>query len=230
MFTILVIGRSQFFKKYFEAPKIEVGRAIENDLVLPDLSVSRRHCRILVHRLEFRLDFWVEDLGSANGCYLNGKPAHSPSIVPPQVELRIGTYALYLQSGKASLGSYLGPSVEAARRRTKTRLSAQRSNRSPTAHTGPLPHGGAWEPEGIPTRASLRRMINRVLCGDPELDAFCLDHFPTIRARFASHMEQTTKVSKLLEYAPLEEVLRCLYEDYPEEVERNQRLLCYEDD
>ncbi|MFE9254395.1 FHA domain-containing protein [Streptomyces sp. NPDC006879] len=47
-----------------------IGRALDNDLVVPDLQVSRRHA-------EFRSTagrFEIHDLGSHNGTYVNGQP------------------------------------------------------------------------------------------------------------------------------------------------------------
>lgn len=45
-----------------------VGRAEDNDLVLTDIGVSRRHARILVQAD----GIWIEDLGSGNGTYFQG--------------------------------------------------------------------------------------------------------------------------------------------------------------
>jgi pSer/pThr/pTyr-binding forkhead associated (FHA) protein len=46
-----------------------LGRAEDNDLVLTDIGVSRRHARILVQAN----GVWIEDLGSGNGTYCKGK-------------------------------------------------------------------------------------------------------------------------------------------------------------
>jgi hypothetical protein len=47
-----------------------LGRTEPNSVVVPDPAVSARHCR-----LSFRKGhWWIEDLRSANGTYLNGKP------------------------------------------------------------------------------------------------------------------------------------------------------------
>ncbi|MFO0575615.1 MAG: FHA domain-containing protein [Polyangia bacterium] len=224
MFTILIIGRSQFFKKHFEVDKIEVGRALDNDLVLPDLSVSRRHCRIYAARLEFQ----IEDRGSANGCHVNGLPIAGHSLVLPHDEIQIGTYTLYIQPGLASMGSYFARSAFSKERGAPS-LASPRAARSPDAATGRLHRRGESGAQAVPTRASLRRMIACILCDDAELDAFCLDHFPHIRARFASSMDRISKVTQLLERALPDEILRCLHEAYPEEVEQNQRLLCFTD-
>lgn len=47
----------------------DIGRSPQNDIVLNDGELSRKHCR-----LEFRGDeLWITDLASANGTYVNGK-------------------------------------------------------------------------------------------------------------------------------------------------------------
>ena len=47
----------------------DIGRSDQNDIVLPDGELSRRHCR-----LEFRGgELWVSDLASANGTLVNGR-------------------------------------------------------------------------------------------------------------------------------------------------------------
>ena len=46
-----------------------LGRAEDNDLVLTDIGVSRRHARILVQSN----GVWIEDLGSGNGTYCKGQ-------------------------------------------------------------------------------------------------------------------------------------------------------------
>jgi hypothetical protein len=46
-----------------------VGRAPENDIILLEESVSRRHARLIVEGSEC----FLEDLGSANGSYVNGE-------------------------------------------------------------------------------------------------------------------------------------------------------------
>ena len=45
-----------------------LGRAEDNDVVLTDIGVSRRHARILVQPG----GVWIEDLGSGNGTYFQG--------------------------------------------------------------------------------------------------------------------------------------------------------------
>jgi hypothetical protein len=46
-----------------------LGRTAPNSIVIPDPAVSARHCRLSVRKGQW----FIEDLGSANGTYLNGK-------------------------------------------------------------------------------------------------------------------------------------------------------------
>lgn len=57
---------------------MHIGRALENELVVSDLQVSRRHAEFTAHpdgRFEIR------DLGSHNGTYVNGQPIAKSSTV-----------------------------------------------------------------------------------------------------------------------------------------------------
>ncbi|MEU8519899.1 FHA domain-containing protein [Streptomyces sp. NBC_01216] len=49
---------------------VRIGRAPDNDLVVDDLVVSRRHAELLAHPDG---TYWIHDLGSHNGTYLNGR-------------------------------------------------------------------------------------------------------------------------------------------------------------
>ncbi|MEV5974066.1 FHA domain-containing protein [Streptomyces sp. NPDC051921] len=57
------------------AHSVRIGRAADNDLVVDDLTVSRRHAEL---RAEPDGTYWIHDLGSHNGTFLNGRPiAHA---------------------------------------------------------------------------------------------------------------------------------------------------------
>src|SRR5262245_63693311 len=63
-----------------------VGRLKGSDLRIPSAQVSRRHCR-LYQQDDFLM---VEDLGSANGTYLNGERVDEAQIVRPGDHLEVG--------------------------------------------------------------------------------------------------------------------------------------------
>ena len=73
---------------------IMIGRANDSTLVLTDDYASTRHAR-LVNRDG---DWYVEDLGSTNGTYLDRTKVTGPTLIPPGVPIRIGKTVLELRS------------------------------------------------------------------------------------------------------------------------------------
>jgi pSer/pThr/pTyr-binding forkhead associated (FHA) protein len=67
------------------APVVSIGRAITNNLVLPDDPVSAQHCRIERQGKTFRLI----DLGSRNKTWVNGDPVEE-AILRHGDQIRIG--------------------------------------------------------------------------------------------------------------------------------------------
>ncbi|HUI87210.1 MAG TPA: FHA domain-containing protein [Anaerolineales bacterium] len=68
-------GRQELLLR--EGDCVEVGREQDNDLVLPGDHISRKHA-IIVWRKDH---FEVEDLRSANGTTVNGKPLNKPRVL-----------------------------------------------------------------------------------------------------------------------------------------------------
>jgi hypothetical protein len=54
-----------------------LGRTEPNSVVVPDPAVSARHCRLAFRRGRW----WIEDLRSANGTYVNGKLLTASTIL-----------------------------------------------------------------------------------------------------------------------------------------------------
>lgn len=77
-----------------------VGRGAENDVVIDDDSISRRHARIVRAPDGFR----VEDLGSLNGTRVDGRPA--PATARDGARIEIGDVELsFVQPRPAEVGS-----------------------------------------------------------------------------------------------------------------------------
>lgn len=73
------------------APRLHIGRNRDNAIVLPDPHVSGVHA--VLQRTE--TGWWIEDLGSTNGTWINGRRVNA-SILLPEDELRIGSCVLRL--------------------------------------------------------------------------------------------------------------------------------------
>jgi pSer/pThr/pTyr-binding forkhead associated (FHA) protein len=52
---------------------INIGRSSENDITIDDETVSRHHARIFADDGSVRANFFVQDLASANGTFVNGE-------------------------------------------------------------------------------------------------------------------------------------------------------------
>jgi DNA-binding NtrC family response regulator len=84
-FTLLVLTGLASGQTLPIDKKVKVGKATDNDLILPDDTVSRHHCEV-----ERRADVvWVKDLGSTNGTRIAGSKI-TEALAPPGSILRFG--------------------------------------------------------------------------------------------------------------------------------------------
>src|SRR4051812_14858529 len=80
-------------------PSFSVGRDITNDLcVLDDPAVSRQHCIIEVVG---GTSLWLQDLGSRNGTYLNGKRMTDMPFLPTPPAVPVGHTRLAIGPAQA---------------------------------------------------------------------------------------------------------------------------------
>jgi pSer/pThr/pTyr-binding forkhead associated (FHA) protein len=80
-------------RTYDLAEELTVGRAAGCQITMDDTYVSQLHARV------FRRDgqFYVEDLGSTNGTYLNRKKVTAPIAIRRGDRLQIGKTVMELQ-------------------------------------------------------------------------------------------------------------------------------------
>ncbi|MGP9022299.1 FHA domain-containing protein [Streptomyces sp. BR1] len=64
------------------AKTVRIGRAVDNDLVVDDLVVSRRHAELRAHPDG---GYEIVDLGSHNGTFLNGQPVARARVAPGDI-------------------------------------------------------------------------------------------------------------------------------------------------
>ncbi len=73
---------------YLTQDRTTLGRSEDNDIMLPDLAVSNQHC---VFELKGIADVFVQDLGSTNGTFVNGRAAKYQKLQDQDV-LHIGRF------------------------------------------------------------------------------------------------------------------------------------------
>jgi uncharacterized protein (TIGR02996 family) len=79
-------SRAQWFHK----PEVTIGRAIENDVVLPSSAISKRHARLVMKDGKHIL----VDLKSTNGTFLNTRRLTSPLVVKETDKIYIGGFRI----------------------------------------------------------------------------------------------------------------------------------------
>jgi len=96
--TLLVLTGLSSGRAVAVDKKIMVGKAADNDLVLPDDTVSRHHCEV-----ERRGDgLFVKDLGSTNGTRIAGSKI-TEALAPPGSVLRVGEVEVVVRANPQRL-------------------------------------------------------------------------------------------------------------------------------
>ena len=83
-------------RKVFEVPEIILGRSSTNEYPIQDNTVSSRHARLSFHHNQW----WLEDLHSTNGTFLNDERVSVPTVIVAGDELRIGSINLLIGIGE----------------------------------------------------------------------------------------------------------------------------------
>lgn len=74
---------------------VMIGRSSECQIILDDDYVSTRHARVA---LDQSGGFFVEDMGSTNGTYVNGRRITHPTTITADDSVRIGRTVLKLEA------------------------------------------------------------------------------------------------------------------------------------
>ncbi len=114
------------------ATQLTVGRAEGNDLILTEGGVSRKHARFFVEGPALK----VEDVGSANGTFVDGQKIGGPTAVGQKSQVVIGDYEIAVKLGSK-------PRAQAA-------AAPQRGSARPTTALPKQPPAGPRATTAIP--------------------------------------------------------------------------------
>jgi pSer/pThr/pTyr-binding forkhead associated (FHA) protein len=88
----MLISLTDGSQRQFTTPEVMIGRDPACELVLDDPTVSNSHARLAYHHGQW----WLEDLHSTNGTFLNGEIVDSPLVVTTGDVARCGQVELGL--------------------------------------------------------------------------------------------------------------------------------------
>lgn len=93
--TLIVLHPDGTESEHELAGELKIGRQDGNELVLTEGGVSRKHARFFVDGGKVL----VEDLGSANGTYVDGERIEGATPLTPQSQVVLGDYQLKIKGG-----------------------------------------------------------------------------------------------------------------------------------
>ncbi len=80
-------------KLTFTQPELHIGRDTACDILLSDETVSNQHARLWFRNKQW----WIEDLLSTNGTFLNDERLETPTILISGDEVRVGKVLLFIE-------------------------------------------------------------------------------------------------------------------------------------
>jgi len=86
------------FSQSFSVPEVNIGRDPNNQLTIANEMVSAQHARLSYHHNQW----WVEDLHSTNGTFLNGERVYTPTVLVAGDELTCGKVNLEISFNQKS--------------------------------------------------------------------------------------------------------------------------------
>ncbi len=81
---------------YYTKPEITLGREPGCDFPLDDKTVSSQHARLSYHHQQW----WLEDLASTNGTFINDQAVTAPVVITHGDELRLGHMGVRIEFGQ----------------------------------------------------------------------------------------------------------------------------------
>ena len=81
------------FKFHFRQTEIDIGRGADCDIPVKDENISANHARISFHHGQW----WLEDLGSTNGTFLNKDKITIPTVIITGDQFKCGNTTFSLR-------------------------------------------------------------------------------------------------------------------------------------
>jgi pSer/pThr/pTyr-binding forkhead associated (FHA) protein len=97
--TLTNLSATEVHSQHYIQPVIILGREPDCDFPMDDQTVSSQHARLSYHQQQW----WLEDLASTNGTFLNGDAVTAPVVITHGDELRLGHLGVKIEIGQPDL-------------------------------------------------------------------------------------------------------------------------------
>jgi len=94
--TLVSVTEAHTASQRYVKPEVLLGREPSCDFPLDDQTVSSKHARISYHQRQW----WLEDLASTNGTYLNDELVTVPLVITHGDEMRLGQRRVKIEIGQ----------------------------------------------------------------------------------------------------------------------------------
>ena len=138
---VATIGALKGQRFVVTADGLTIGRGVDCEVMIDDKGISRVHARVLLHNAAV----WVQDAGSRNGVFVNGKRITRHKQLNPAAELRVGEHAFTIELGSV-------PEADPAPPRARPRLHGD------SAMTLAPEEGVGGEAPAVPSAVAARQM------------------------------------------------------------------------
>ena len=93
--TLTNLEEAGIKSQYYTKPVIIIGREPDCDFHMDDQTVSSQHAKLSYRQQQW----WLEDLASTNGTFLNGETVITPVVITHGDELRLGHLGVRIEIG-----------------------------------------------------------------------------------------------------------------------------------
>ncbi len=131
-----------------ESAEVYIGRDAQNDIVIAEADISRRHARLR----QTADGYIIEDLGSTNGTFVNGQRLTVPRPLQGGEEIRLGPQVVLVYEKVGDPGATVAVAAD-----TIQAAAPPPSPRAPAAPAPPPPPPPPAAPAAPPRRSSLAR-------------------------------------------------------------------------
>lgn len=185
MLSVLLKKDSVLKMFQFDRTELSIGRVAENDIVLDNERVSKRHAKVIINAGQVVLF----DLNSTNGVFVNNIEVRGSRIIKPKDQVMICENIIRLK--------YVDGKTVAS---TNPRLGGMSKilNADPNRHDEQFILDEYETAQCANGKIDIRALLLKMFRTDSDFDAFCIDQFPYLYQKMSAGMDRVQRTNMIL--------------------------------